>query len=313
VTHTTDTTTNCGKVTTTHTEGLVTYTTITDPATGYRRKSWLEGTIEGFEEQFTDATGKFTETLFTPTDSTTRLSINDPTTGKSTITWTKDGILQRSEIIDNAAGTKVSTNHLTGEIVNEGFTPTTPTTPTYPTQTPAFASGQEMIDAICNADKHKFCGGGDVFELQAVCNSIHDLPDAARFYTGTSLRGICMSDFDKDRVCTDAALKTKVCTDGKTLNRDLCAMYPDKCSASASSCAKNLYDCLATPQTDYNFYCNEFPELCFQNYTSATEMIADICAVEGACTTNAAGEMLPDLTALCPAVSGTPSFGTTNY
>ena len=144
-----------------------------------------------------------------------------------------------------------------------------------------FKDGQAMIDYLCKADAAKFCGGGKMIEINAVCDKYQEIPEREAFEKGTSLMSIC-SNADRQAFCvTDAAKKDKVCPDGKIMSSSLCAMYPDKCKAGTQPdrCTDNVYDCLATNQ-DWDFFCRDYPELCFKKYKNGQEMLADICAFD---------------------------------
>ena len=102
--------------------------------------------------------------------------------------------------------------------------------------------------------------------IEAVCLNYYKLPDQGRLHSKSSLSQMCTSDWDRQKVCVEEATAQKVCTDGKSINRDLCQMYPDKCK-DQKSCASDVYGCLAKTQ-EHNYYCKEFPELCVQPYAS---------------------------------------------
>jgi hypothetical protein len=127
-----------------------------------------------------------------------------------------------------------------------------------------FKTGQEMIDYLCKADAGKFCGGGSMIEINAVCDNYHEIPDRESFEKGTSLMSIC-SEGDREKICVDPTIKDKVCPDGKTLTPSLCQLDPARCTASTAppagttdpnatapatndvaKCANNVYDCFAT-------------------------------------------------------------------
>ena len=130
--------------------------------------------------------------------------------------------------------------------------------------------------------------------IQAVCLNYHKLPDQGRLHFKSSLSQMCTSDWDYNKVCVDQANAQKVCSDGKSINRDLCQMYPDKCQ-DKKSCANDVYGCLARSQVD-NYYCQEFPELCMLKFKDGKELINEVCSIQnGILCTNG----LPSVNQIC--------------
>jgi hypothetical protein len=104
-------------------------------------------------------------------------------------------------------------------------------------------------------------------------------------------------EVDIEKICSDPALKPKLCPTGTSIVSDFCQYDPAKCTAAptdpndpnstaqpANSCANDIYTCLAK-RDNWGFMCREFPTLCFQDYTSGQMMVDDMCKA-GYCGAN---------------------------
>jgi hypothetical protein len=57
----------------------------------------------------------------------------------------------------------------------------------------------------------------------------------------------------------------------------MCQLAPEKCTtATVDKCTNNIYDCLAN-KDDEEFFCRDYPALCFRTYETGVEMIQEIC------------------------------------
>lgn len=122
--------------------------------------------------------------------------------------------------------------------------------------TKVFSTFEEIEAAICKHDKDKFCKGGAVLNFNKACMYEFELP--MDVVINTSLYSVCAIDTKK--ACKD---NTKVCPDGKSIGRNLCSAYPEKCDENVATtydkCALDWKNCLI--RIDFHF-CMSFPALC---------------------------------------------------
>jgi hypothetical protein len=136
--------------------------------------------------------------------------------------------------LNTTSGEKNETDHLTGDIKitkvdtqpSQCYKPTTPSTP-YPSYD-SFKDGADLIKTVCGANG-TLCANSAHFELDAFCNNLHSFPEDTRnrIYMKSSAAQFCYGDFDRKKVCTEDSIKSKICTDGITIDSDWCGMFPN--------------------------------------------------------------------------------------
>jgi hypothetical protein len=140
---------------------------------------------------------------------------------------------------------------------------------------------KQLMTAVCSIDAGKFCRDSDIMFVEDVCTNFAVLPDFIK--VGTSIESACKVNWT--RVCTDPALKEKICPGGQIIP-SLCTLYPSRCDGSAAAavdpCLMNWKECLTKPA--FNL-CNAAPELCKvelppvnPTYPSFDSMQADLCS-----------------------------------